>query len=111
MVSRDALNVEGLSEMRLERFISEGFIHEYADIFKLDRFKDKITELDGFGEKSYNNLIDACNKASHTELYRMIYGLGIAGIGLAGAKLICREFKNDLSAMRNTSAKCLQALG
>ncbi len=102
MVSRDALNVEGLSEMRLERFISEGFIHEYADIFKLDRFKDKITELDGFGEKSYNNLIDACNKASHTELYRMIYGLGIAGIGLAGAKLICREFKNDLSAMRNT---------
>ena len=101
MVSRDALNVEGLSEMKLERFISEGFIKEYADIFKLDRYKEKITELDGFGEKSYNNLIDAAKKASHTELYRAVYGLGIPGIGLAGAKLICREFKNDFEAMRN----------
>lgn len=110
MVSRDALNVEGLSEMRLERFISEGFIHEYADIFKLDRFRERIVEMEGFGEKSYNNLKEACRKAADTELYRLVYGLGISGIGLAGAKLLCREFKNDFEAMRNTDEERLKEI-
>ncbi|MGI6080328.1 MAG: NAD-dependent DNA ligase LigA [Candidatus Avilachnospira sp.] len=110
MVSRDALNVEGLSEMRLERFISEGFIHEYADIFKLDRFRERIVEMEGFGEKSYNNLEEACRKAADTELYRLVYGLGISGIGLAGAKLLCREFKNDFEAMRNTDEERLKEI-
>ena len=110
MVSRDALNVEGLSEMRLERFISEGFIHEYADIFKLDRFRERIVEMEGFGEKSYNNLEEACSKAADTELYRLVYGLGISGIGLAGAKLLCREFKNDFEDMRNTDEERLKEI-
>ena len=96
MVSRDALNVDGLSEMTLEKLIDNGFIHEYADIFKLERYRGKIAAMDGFGEKSAANLIASAKKASDTELYRFIYGLGIPGIGLAGAKAVCRAFGNDL---------------
>lgn len=96
MVSRDALNVDGLSEMTLEKLIDNGFIHEYADIFKLERYRDEIAGMDGFGEKSAANLIASAKKASDTELYRFIYGLGIPGIGLAGAKSVCRAFSNDL---------------
>ena len=69
-------------------------IHEYADIFHLDRHQEEIVEMDGFGQKSYDNLIAAAEKASHTTLPRMVYGLGVAGIGLANAKMICRHFKN-----------------
>lgn len=96
MVSRDALNVDGLSEMTLEKLIDNGFIHEYADIFKLERYRGEIAAMDGFGEKSVANLIASAKKASDTELYRFIYGLGIPGIGLAGAKAVCRAFGNDL---------------
>lgn len=96
MVSRDALNVDGLSEMTLEKLIDNGFIHEYADIFKLERYRDEIAAMDGFGERSAANLIASAKKASDTELYRFIYGLGIPGIGLAGAKAVCRAFGNDL---------------
>lgn len=96
MVSRDALNVDGLSEMTLEKLIDNGFIHEYADIFKLERYRGEIAAMDGFGEKSAANLIASAQKASDTELYRFIYGLGIPGIGLAGAKAVCRAFGNDL---------------
>ena len=73
-------------------------IHEYADIFHLDRHQEEIVEMDGFGQKSYDNLIAAAEKASHTTLPRMVYGLGVAGIGLANAKMICRHFKNDFEA-------------
>ena len=96
MVSRDALNVDGLSEMTLEKLIDNGFIHEYADIFKLERYRGEIAAMDGFGEKSAANLIASAKKASDTELYRFIYGIGIPGIGLAGAKAVCRAFGNDL---------------
>ena len=100
-VSRDALNIDGLSEMTLEKFIAAGFIHELSDIFRLSEHKDQIIVMEGFGEKSYENLISAVRTASHTSYVRLIYGLGITGIGLANAKMICRYFKNDLSAMRN----------
>lgn len=100
MVSRDALNIDGLSEMTLEKFIAEGFIHTYGDLFRLSAHRERIIAMEGFGEKSYQNLIGACSRASETELYRVIYGLGIPGIGLANAKLLCRHFHNDLSAMR-----------
>ncbi|MDO4266110.1 MAG: NAD-dependent DNA ligase LigA [Eubacteriales bacterium] len=103
MVSRDALNIDGLSEMTLEKFIAEGFIHEYADLFRLAEHHDRIVELEGFGEKSYQNMIAACERARETELYRVIYGLGISGIGLAGAKLLCRTFGNDITALRHAS--------
>ncbi|MDO5139869.1 MAG: NAD-dependent DNA ligase LigA [Eubacteriales bacterium] len=96
MTSRNALNIDGLSDKTLEKLAGEGFIHEYSDLFGLDRYRDSIAQLEGFGEKSADNLINAAKEASATELYRMIYGLGIPGVGLAGAKLICRKFNNEL---------------
>lgn len=110
MASRDALNIEGLSEMTLEKFISEGFIHEYADLFHLDRYREKIVEMDGFGEKSYENLIAAARRAATTDLYRVLYGLGIPGIGLSGAKLICRAFLDDVSNIENAKEEQLTAI-
>ena len=103
--SRDALNIAGLSEATLEKFIGVGMIHEYADIFHLDRHQEEIVAMDGFGQKSNDNLIAAAEKASHTTLPRMVYGLGVAGIGLANAKMICRHFKNDLEAMRHATVE------
>ena len=103
--SRDALNIDGLSEATLEKFIGAGFIREYSDMFHLDRHRDAIVEMEGFGEKSYENLIAAAEKASVTTLPRLIYGLGIAGIGLANAKVLCRHFRGDFAAMRRASSE------
>lgn len=99
--SRDALNIDGLSEATLEKFIGAGFIREFADIFHLQDHEEAITEMEGFGKKSYDNLIQAIKNASHTTLPRVIYSLGIAGIGLANAKMLCREFKYDFDKMRH----------
>ena len=109
LASRDALNIDGLSEATLEKFIAAGFIHEYADIFHLDRYKDAIVEMEGFGEKSYENLQESIKKASHTTLPRVVYGLGIAGIGLANAKVLCRQFGYDFQAMRHGDFESLVA--
>ena len=109
-VSRDALNIDGLSEMTLEKFIAAGFIHEFDDIFHLDRHRDAIVTMEGFGEKSYENLIKAAKTASHTTLPRLIFGLGIAGIGLANAKVICRHFDFNLDAMRKAGAEELYSI-
>ena len=98
-VSRDALNIEGLSEATLEKFISRGYIHTFADIFHLDHYKDEIQGMEGFGEKSYRKLIESVKKARTTTLPRVVYSLGIAGIGLANAKVICRELKYDVEAL------------
>ncbi len=98
-VSRDALNIEGLSEATLEKFISKGYIHTFADIFHLDRYKDEIQGMEGFGEKSYRKLTESVEKARTTTLPRVVYSLGIAGIGLANAKVICRELKYDVEAL------------
>ncbi len=105
--SRDALNIDGLSEMTLEKFIAAGFIHEFDDLFHLDRHKDAIIGMEGFGEKSYNNLIEAAKTASRTTYPRLIYGLGIPGIGAANARMICRHFNDDLSAMRSADEDML----
>lgn len=110
LVSRDALNIDGLSEATLEKFIGAGFIHSYADIFHLERYRDAIVEMEGFGQKSYDNLIASVEKASHTTLPRVIYGLGIAGIGLANAKMLCRAFHYDFSHMRSATVEELTAV-
>ena len=102
-VSRDAMNIEGLSEATLEKFIARGFIHTYADIFHLSDFKDEIIEMDGFGEKSYANLMQSIEKARKTTLPRLIYSLGIPNIGVANAKLLCRHFEYDLKRLRDSS--------
>ena len=104
-VSRDALNIDGLSEATLEKFIGAGFIKEFADIFHLDRHEETITQMEGFGRKSYDNLIRATETASHTTFARMVYGLGISGIGLANAKMLCRKFKFDFDRMRHATAE------
>ena len=109
-VSRDALNIDGLSEATLEKFISAGFIHEYADIFHLDAHREAIVSMEGFGEKSYENLTASAQAASHTTLPRLIYGLGIAGIGLANAKALCRHFAYDLEKMRRADLEELTAV-
>ena len=109
-VSRDALNIDGLSEATLEKFISAGFIHEYADIFRLDAHREAIVSMEGFGEKSYENLIASARAASRTTLPRLIYGLGIAGIGLANAKVLCRHFSYDLEKMRRADLEDLTAV-
>lgn len=110
LVSRDALNIDGLSEATLEKFIAAGFIHSYADIFHLDRHKEVIIEMEGFGQKSYDNLVAAVKTASNTTLPRVIYGLGIAGIGLANAKMLCREFHSDFEKMRHAEKEELTAV-
>ncbi|MBR3040800.1 MAG: NAD-dependent DNA ligase LigA [Lachnospiraceae bacterium] len=95
-VSREALNVDGLSEMTLEKFAEKGIIREYADLFRLDRHKSSIVCMEGFGEKSYENLVASADKARKTTLARLLYGLGIGGVGVANAKLIARHFDDDL---------------
>ncbi len=100
-VSRDALNIDGMSEATLEKFIAAGFIHEFADIFHLDRHEESIITMEGFGQKSYDNLVAAVKTASHTTLPRMIYGLGIPGIGTANARMLCREFHSDFDWLRH----------
>ena len=109
-VSRDAMNIDGLSEATLEKFIDMGFIHEFADLFHLDRYREQIVETEGFGEKSYQNLIESIDRARRTTLPRVIYGLGIANIGVANAKMLCRFFDHDLKRMQEADVETLSAI-
>ena len=109
-VSRDALNIEGLSEASLEKFIGRGFIHEFADIFKLSAHKAEIVEIEGFGEKSYENLMTGIERARTTTLARVIYSLGIPNIGLSGAKLICRQFEDEVEQVLAADEEALAAI-
>lgn len=109
-VSRDAMNIEGLSESTLEKFIARGFIREYADIFHLDRHREEIQSMEGFGEKSFQNLEASIEKARTTTLPRVIYGLGIANIGLANARMICRAFDYELDRMLAADEEDLNAI-
>ena len=103
-VSRDAMNIEGLSEATLEKFIMNGFIKDFTDIFHLDRYADEIKAMDGFGEKSYLNLQTGIQNARVTTLPRLVYSLGIPNIGIANAKMICRALGNDPEKVMNATA-------
>ena len=92
-VSRDAMNIDGLSEATLEKFIQKGFLKKFKDLYHLDRYSDDIIDMDGFGQKSYDNLIASCNRSKNTTLPKVIYGLGIANVGLYNAKMIVRQLK------------------
>lgn len=109
-VSRDAMNIDGLSEATLEKFIGKGFLHQYQDIFHLDSHKEEIVEMEGFGERSYNKLMDGIGKARNVELPKLIYSLGIANIGLANAKVICKYYKYDIDAMRHATMEELSEI-
>lgn len=102
-VSRNAMNIDGLSEETLDKFIKKGFIHEFADLYKISRYKDEIIHMPGFGEKSYHNLIKSLEDSRQVQLYRLIYSLGILNIGLSNAKLISKAYNHDLVRVRNAS--------
>lgn len=109
-VSRDAMNIDGLSEATLEKFLSRGFLHEFADLYHLDRYQEQIISMEGFGEKSYRNLIESVEKSRRTTLPQVVYGLGIANIGVANAKMLCRHFDYDLERMMQANAEELSAI-
>lgn len=98
-VSRDALNIDGLSEATLEKFIAKGFIKEFSDIFRLVQYKEEIMEMEGLGQKSFDNLMSSIEVARNTTLPRLIYSLGILNIGLSNAKMICKEFNYDIERL------------
>ncbi len=109
-VSRDALNIDGLSEATLEKFIDRGFIHEFADLFELEKYREEIIGMEGFGERSYKNLQESIETARKTTLPRLIYALGIAGIGVANAKLLCKQFDYDLDRMSQADEEELSTI-
>lgn len=106
-VSRDALNIEGFSEATIEKFIEKGFIDNYTDIFKLEKYKDEIISMEGFGEKSYTNLIAAIDKSKNVALPNFIYALGINNVGLSNAKLLCQKCNNSLEEIRKADFETL----
>lgn len=109
-VSRDGLNIDGLSEATLEKFIAKGFLHEFADLYHLERYKEEIIQMEGFGVKSYEKLIQAAEASRKTTLPKVVYGLGIAGVGLATAKLICNHFGYDYEKMEQASVEELNEI-
>ena len=109
-VSRDAMNIDGLSEATLEKFIAKGFIHDFGDIFEIAKYRDEIVEMDGFGEKSFDNLMVSIEKAKETVPAKVLYSLGIANIGLSNAKVICRHFEGDLAQIRNAKEEEVGAI-
>jgi DNA ligase (NAD+) len=109
-VSRDAMNIDGLSEATLEKFVQMGFVHEYADLYHLDRHKEAIVSMEGFGVKSYENLIAAVDASRKTTLAKLIYSLGIANIGLANAKMFCRHYEDDLDALLHANSEEFQEI-
>lgn len=109
-VSRDAMNIDGLSEATLEKFVGKGFIKDFGDIYELARYEDEIVELEGFGRKSFDNLMANIEKSRITTLPRVIYSLGIANIGLANAKIICREFGYDLKKMMEADEEAISSI-
>lgn len=109
-VSRDAMQIDGMSEATLEKLIARGMIHDFADIYQLSRYKDDICSMEGFGEKSYNNMMASIEKSRSTTLVRVIYSLGILNVGLSNAKVLCKFFGYDFDAIRNASAEELSEI-
>lgn len=106
-VSRNAMNIDGLSESTLEKFVADGMIHSLTDIFYLEKYQDKIVEMEGFGEKSYDNLIESIEKAKQIPLANLLYSLGIKGIGLSMAKLIAQKYPYPITKMQEISEEDL----
>lgn len=109
-VNRDAMNIEGLSEATLEKFIGCGFLHEFADLYHLDKFREEIVEMEGFGEKSFNNLMTSIEASRETTLPRVLYALGIANIGVATSKVLCKEFDYNMDALMHATVEELSTV-
>lgn len=106
-VSRDAMNIDGLSEMTLQKFIEKEFLNELPDVFKLEQYQEEIVTMEGFGEKSYQNLINSIEKARKTTLPRFLYSLGIPNIGVATGKILCKHFRYQLEQIQNATVEQL----
>ena len=109
-VGRDAMNIEGLSEATIEKLIAKGFVSELADLFHLEKYEEEITKMDGFGKRSFANLITSINRARTTTPAKFIFSLGILNIGLSTAKLICKEYKNDITKVLEAKAEDLTGI-
>lgn len=109
-VSRDALNIDGLSEATLEKFIQHGFLKNFCDLYHLEKFRDEIIDLDGFGEKSYENLLTSVENSRNTTLPKFIYGLGIANVGLSNAKMIVQALGNDIEKIIHAGRQELEKI-
>ena len=109
-VSRDAMNIENLSEATLEKFIGMGLIKTLPDIFYLKNYRAEITSMEGFGEKSFDNLVNAVEKSKKVTVAKFIYALGISGIGVANGRLIARHFDNNWEKIQNASAEELMQI-
>lgn len=109
-VSRDALNIDGLSEATLEKFIQHGFLKNFCDLYHLEKFRDEIIALDGFGEKSYENLLTSVENSKNTTLPKFIYGLGIANVGLSNAKMIVQALGNDIEKVIHAGRQELEKI-
>lgn len=109
-VSRNAMNIDGLSEATIEKFISHGYLKSFTDLYHLDRYKDGIVSLDGFGEKSYDNIIAAVENSRNTTMPRLIYSLGIANIGLSNAKMIVKAIGDNKDALISADRESLEAI-
>ena len=108
--SRDAMNIQGLSEATIEKFVTCGFVKNYLDFYKLADYKEEIVKLEGFGKKSYDNIIESVESSKNTTLARVLYGLGIANIGVATAKLIAKHFDNDTTRVKNATTEELNEI-
>ena len=109
-VSWDAMNIEGLSEATLEKFVDRGFVKNYGDIFRLDRYYEQLVQMEGFGEKSYENMMDSIEKSKHTTMPRLLYSLGIANVGLSTAKIICGNLGEDPQVLMDADVETLSQM-
>ena len=109
-VSRDAMNIDGLSEASLEKFIASGFLKDFGDLYELSRYEEEIVQMEGFGQKSYDNLIASIEKSRKTTLPRVLYSLGILNVGIANAKLICKAFDYNLETIRKAKEEEISAI-
>nr|MCR5623681.1 NAD-dependent DNA ligase LigA [Lachnospiraceae bacterium] len=103
-VSRDAMNIDGLSEKTIEKFIERGYVHEPADFYKLEEHRAEIESMEGFGRRAFEKLINAINASKNPEIANFIYSLGILNVGLSTARLIAKHFEFDFDRIRKASA-------
>lgn len=102
-VSRDAMNIDGMSEATIEKFMDKGMLHQLGDLFRIERYREEIVTMEGFGEKSYERLLAAVNEAKHTTASRFLYSLGIPNVGPSNARMICKAFGQDFDRIRHAT--------
>jgi len=91
---RDAMNIDGLGDEIIERFYNEGFLKGITDFYHLKDHKDEILTLEGFGQKSFDNMINAIENSKNNSLEKLLFGLGISGVGSKTAKLLAENYEN-----------------